>query len=127
MTNKFEIPFNYFDGKHHETIIGLLTGLTLEEIEAATPRRKFWYTRDYMHAFFKLGFNTNPRFIRFDPATEYPCIMRCQKKPDDGHWYGWVYYDNLVYHTHGYLWEFDKWIEEYSEDFRVTSMLQVWI
>lgn len=124
---KYEIPPCYFPDKHHLTIIGLLTGLDLEEIQAVTSNRKIWYTRDYVHAFFKLGFNTNPRFVPFDPDTQYPCIMRCRQKPDSGYWYGWVYYDGMVYDTGNCFYTFDEWIEYFGNQYRVTSMLQVWI
>lgn len=124
---KYEIPVNYFEGKHHETIIGLLTGLTLEEIQAVTPRREKWRTRDYLHAFYKLGFNTNVRFIAFHPETQYPCIMRCRAKPDTGYWYGYVYYDNIVYASNNFIYTLDDFINYLGDQLRVTSMLQVWI
>lgn len=126
---KYEIPECYFGRHmHHETIIGLLTGLQLDEICRASPTRSVWYTSDYLQVFQKLGFNTNPRFKPFDPNTEYPCIMRCKRVGEiDGYWYGWIYYDGKVYDTMAGIWNFDDWIETYKTHYQVTSMLQVWI
>lgn len=140
--NKYEIEsVNFGRYMHHENIIGMLTGLPLDEINTALKKlgiippypydfksKDIWNTRDYLNTFHALGFNTNPRFKKFDPETKYPCIMRCkQRGEENGYWYGWVYNDNTVYDTHSQVCTFDQWIEIYKKDYRVTSMLQVWI
>lgn len=126
---KYEIELVYFGpGMHHETMVGLLTGLQLDEIKAACPKNDSWYTRTYIEVFHKLGFSTNPRFKKFDPETQYPVIMRCKEVgKENGHWYGWIYYDGWVYSSYCTVETFDEWIEYYGKDYRVTSMLQVWI
>ena len=146
--HKYEIEnVNFGRNMHHENIIGMLTGLPLDEINVALKKldiiksvtlikrhlydlkaKDIWYTRDYLNTFHALGFNTNPRFKKFDPETEYPCIMRCKEVgTENGYWYGWVYNDGKVYDTSGQIWPFDGWIEAHKNEYRVTSMLQVWI
>lgn len=125
----YEIELVYFgEYYHHETIIGILTGLPLDEIKAKCPDRDIWYTPDYLNTFRALGFNVNPRFKKFDPNTEWPCIMRCHCSiGKDRYWYGWVYYRDWVYSSRNEQFTFDEWIKIYGKRFRVTSMLQVWI
>jgi hypothetical protein len=125
---KYEIESVYFPDLHHHTIVGLLTGLPFEEIEAVASSHRIWYTKTYLEVFHKLGFNTNPRFKSFDSESEYPCIMRCKEVgKENGYWYGWVYNNHWVYDTWGNIYDFPEWIELYKKDYRVTSMLQVWI
>lgn len=125
---KYEIEPVYFgESMHHETLIGILTGLELSEIQAVSPKKDSWHTRTYLEVFHKLGFSTNNKFKKFDPETIYPCIMRCQSKPQTQYWYGWVYYDGWVYSTNCTMSTFEEWIEFYGNHYRVTSMLQVWI
>lgn len=126
---KYEIEPVCFPNLHHHTIVGLLTGLTLEEIEPVASTNRIWYTKTYLEVFHTLGFSTNPRFKPFDPDTEYPCIMRCKEVgKENGYWYGWVYNNGLVYDTNGHeAITFDQWINFYKDYYRVTSMLQVWI
>lgn len=126
----YEIELVYFGkGFHHETIIGILTGYSLDEILAKCPRgRNIWFTRDYLDTFRALGFNVNPRFKDFDPETPWPCIMRCKcTMGKDTYWYGWVYYQGQVYSSHNEQLTFEEWIAEFGKRFRVTSMLQVWV
>lgn len=129
MNQKYEIePVCFGPNMHHESIVGLLTGLDLEEIKAVCPKNDIWYTKTYLEVFHKLGFSTNPRFKKFDPETQYPIIMRCKKVGEEnGYWYGWVYNDYKVYESSGAAFTFDQWIEFYATYYRVTSMLQVWI
>lgn len=139
---KYEInPVTFGANMHHETIIGILTGLELDEINIALKKLKIipaypydfkskdiWFTKDYLNTFHELGFNTNERFRKFDPETVYPCIMRCKRvREENGYWYGWIYNNHWVYDTHGSVWTFDEWIDQFKKEYRVTSMLQVWI
>jgi hypothetical protein len=77
---KYEIEFvNYGPDHHNQTAISSLTGLSFEEADQAVKdmKKKCWGGQTYVKVFQNLGFNTNPRFIKFDSATPYPCIMRC--------------------------------------------------
>lgn len=138
---KYQIEsVNFGRYMHHENIIGILTGLPLDEINIALKKlgiipqypydfksKDIWNTRDYLNTFHQLGFNTNTRFKKFDTDTEYPCIMRCKLHRNDRYWYGWVYNNGTVYDTNSQVFTFDQWIQFYKKDYRVTSMLQVWI
>ena len=106
-------------------MIAILTGLPFDEIIQAAPDKKAWHSRDFIATFRKLGFNTSDRFIKFDEKTDKPCIMRTTSDRK-GYWYGWVYYDEMIYignHEGIYL---DTWKKDYN-DLKITSMLQVWI
>lgn len=124
---KYELDWTRSEDNGHHEIIAILTGLPIEEIEAVSPKRDAWYGRDFIEIFRKLGFNVNPRYIKFRPETEYPCMMRFRDKTDKKVcWYSWVYYDDIVYCGGGERWTLDDWIKA-SPNCRVTSMLQVWI
>lgn len=126
---KYELDWTRcYPENQHFTKIAILTGLPIEEIEAAAPnRRDGWYARDYIQTFRKLGFNTSNRFIKFDPDTIYPCIMRFTDVGDkSGHWYAEVYYDHWV-ECGNEEWDFDHWLYYMNGSVRITSMLQVWI
>jgi hypothetical protein len=102
-------------------LVKILTGLSYEEIKTAAPDKEAWNGQDFIKTFYKLGFNTSERFIKFDPATDKPCIMRTTwytKK----NWGAFIYNNGLVnnYYT------LDMWKDAFPE-IRITSMLQVWI
>ncbi len=133
---EIEVVF-YGDGLYNQSVISSLTGLDFEDSDKSVKevKRLLWSGQTYVQVFRKLGFNTNPRFIKFDPQTPYPCIMRCinHKK---GVWYLFLYHQGVVYDIHGNSFHlndpsevskmngsyFLKWYR-----MKVTSMLQVWI
>ncbi|CDS94493.1 hypothetical protein BN1088_1431980 [Sphingobacterium sp. PM2-P1-29] len=135
---KYEIEVvNYGPDYHNQTAISSLTGLFFEEADQAVKdvNRKCWGGQTYVKVFQNLGFNTNPRFIKFDPATPYPCIMRCSNHVK-GYWYLFIYHDGIVYDLYGNSFRLDDktyvskrngsyFLKRYS--MKVTSMLQVWI
>lgn len=116
------------DGERYwfESEIAMLTGLDFDTIWEVTYCVKKWYGQMYVKIFRKLGFNTNLRWVKFDKNTEHPCMIRCKIPHNKNHWAGFVYYDGHVYHPeYGKLtWaKFNEWWPNY----KVTSMLQVWI
>jgi len=111
-------------------VVGILTGIPEEDILIA--QKEVWRVNKYKDlkswpgpAFIKmfrfLGFNTNDRFIKFDPNTDKPCIMRttCYRK---NYWFVWIYDGEHVNNTYTLA----EWKKEYKK-FKITSMLQVWI
>lgn len=135
---KYEIEVvNYGPDHHNQTAISTLTGLCFEEADQAVKKvnRKCWGGQTYVKVFQNLGFNTNPRFIKFDPATPYPCIMRCSNYVK-GYWYLFIYHDGIVYDLFANSFRLDDkmhvskrngsyFLKHYG--MKVTSMLQVWI
>lgn len=78
---KYEIQVvSHGVGCHNHSAICSLTGLSFEEVDHAIKRvnRRCWSGQTYIKVFESLGFNSNPRFIKFDPNTPYPCILRCR-------------------------------------------------
>lgn len=123
----YELDYFRDEENGHHEIIAILTGLPIEDIVKVSPTRDAWYGKDFINIFRSLGFNVNPRYIKFNPKTEYPCMMRFRDKTDNKVcWYSYVYYNDKVYTGKGEWWRFDQWIKAYS-NCRVTSMLQVWI
>lgn len=138
--------------KECAALIAMLTGLPLEEVWAKLPARLQkhcgWYSRDFSDTFRRLGYDCSPRFIKFDPDTKYPCLLRfgptarglvwrrAWKRRETGdptaqlterekHWWNvWVYYDGLVYEPrYSGPWLFHTM----DKGVRPTSMMQVWI
>lgn len=133
-------------------LIAMLTGLDCDEVWSRLPERLQkncgWYGRDFVATFQQLGYDCSPRFIKFDPDTKYPCLLRFgpsprglvwrrnRKRRETGdptaqlterekHWWsGWVYYDGLVYEPR---YEGPWLFHTMPKDVRVTSMLQVWL
>jgi len=102
-------------------LVGILTGLSYEEIELAAPLKPTWNGQAFVKTFTKLGFNTSERFCKFDPETRKPCLMRAtwyQK----GYWSAWIYDGKLVNN----MWTLEEWQKKYHK-LKITSMLQVWI
>jgi hypothetical protein len=124
---KYELDWTRIHDNHHHLVIAVLTGHSIEDIIAASPTYDSWAPRDYINTFRKLGFNTNNRFIKFNPETPYPCLMRYTRTDiDEPYWYGSVYYDHKVDEGSA-RWAFDNWLKYHNGTIRVTSMLQVWI
>jgi hypothetical protein len=127
MENKYEIEVvNFGDDYFIESEIAILTGLSLEEILIVTKGVQRHPGQWYVRAFQKLGYNCNNRFIKFDKKTQYPCMMRCKKRGVNNCWYGWIYYDGHIYDIHEGKITWAKWNALWP-NFKVTSMLQVWI
>jgi len=136
--DKYEIEVVFYGGGlHNQSVITSLTGLDFEESDKAVKavKRQHWSGQTYVQVLRKLGFNTNPRFVKFDPETPYPCIMRCTNHKK-GVWYLFLYHQGMVYDIYGNSFHlkdsnevsklngcfFLKWY-----GMKVTSMLQVWI
>lgn len=124
---KYELDWTrYYPDNGHYTIIAILTGLPLEDIKKASPSKRAWGGQTYVYVFKKLGFNSNNRFIKFNPETEYPCLMRFKRTDiKEPYWYGCVYYDNIVYMGNCRV-KFSDFLNN-NTNIRITSMLQVWI
>lgn len=122
---KYEIEPAYFPGFHFESEIGTFTGLSLEQILPITKGITRWSGSIYVKVFRKLGFSCNPRFRKFEKETPYPCIMRTRKVGVKKYWYGFVYYDEKIYLQDRIL-EWAEWNAEFP-NYKITSMLQVWI
>jgi len=112
------------------TLVGILTGLPKEDLIEAQKevwrlnRRslsKGWGGQSFIQLFRFLGFNTNNRFIKFDPDTDKPCIMRTTSF-QKGYWYGFIYHDGLVNNEMA----LEDWKKCYKK-LKITSMLQIWI
>ncbi len=138
MMNKYEIEVVcYGPDLLNQSVISSLTGLDFDEADQAVKSisLKSWSGKTYIEVFQNLGFNTNPRFVKFDPNTHYPCIMRCRNHVK-GYWYLFLYHDSIVYDIHGNSFRLDDpynvvkrngsyFLTNYR--MKVTSMLQVWV
>lgn len=135
---KYEIEIiNYGDPYFHESTLSTLTGLPFEEVHdmVESIRKKRWGGQLYIKAFQNLGFNTNSRFIRFDPRTTYPCILRCRNHVK-GYWYLFYFNAGVIYDCYGNQFELSDtynvinrkgsyFLKNYG--MKVTSMLEVWV
>lgn len=135
---KYEIEAKCFPGYPLETLVGTLTGLDYEDIKPRSEKIKRWGGQTFVKLFRDLGYNVNPRFIAFDPETNYPCLMRCRSfDRKDPYWYGFGYYDNVIYDQDGDTYFTEEvfktirgksyFVTKSGAKLRVTSMLQVWI
>lgn len=126
---KYGLELVDFGEKYYmESMIATLTGLDLEDILAVRAHQERWRGGEITQLITDLGYNTNPRFIKFDRNTEFPCLMRSHDRfIKSGNWYGFVYYDGMV-GCNGYT-EFVPWSQFNMDNpnLRVTTMLQVWI
>lgn len=134
---KYEVDIVcYGPDLYNQSVISSLTGLDFDESDKAVKeiKRKCWDGQTYVKLFQNLGFKTNPRFVKFDPNTLYPCIMRC-RNDKKGYWYLFLYHDSIVYDLHGNSFRLDDpynvairnssyFLKLYG--MKVTSMLQVW-
>ena len=127
MNDKYELDYlRSHDNGHHE-IIAILTGHEIEDIVAASSENQIWYPKMYIAAFRKLGFNCDDRFVKFNPDTDKPCMMRFKRNDiKESYWHAFAYYDHKVYLGAGEWYKFDLFIEA-NPHFRITSMLRVWI
>jgi hypothetical protein len=125
--NDYEIQYQCFGPDYQiEGEIATLTGLEFEDILMATKGVTHWSGQAFVKVFRKLGFNTNRQFIKFDKETEWPCMMRTKKPFDKKYWYGFVYFKGLVYVQYYGPVTWAEWNKLYP-NYRITSMLQVWI
>lgn len=128
---KYEIEPVYHPGYFFESQICSLTGLELEEVTKHTEKIKTWRGRTYIDLFRELGFNTNPRFMKFDAETKYPCLMRTvQRSGKRTYWYGFVYHDSMVYVIGEGPLPIKMGLYQFTQAYphlKITSMLQVWI
>lgn len=107
-----------------------LTGLPIEDVLPIAMPITRWNGKAYIETFRKLGFNCNPRFVKFDRDTHYPCLMRTRKLKVKNYWFGFVYYDGRVYvQCAPFGWEVFEWADWNAcfPNYKITSMLQVWI
>lgn len=110
-----------------ESQIATLTGLELDEIQAVTSKVTRYNGQAFVNIFRQLGYSTNNRFIKFDKQTKYPCLMRTRKIGVKKYWFGFVYYDDMVYIPGNlYPLSWAQWNNMYPNH-RITSMLQVWV
>jgi|GEM_PF-1083074 len=123
------------DWDYHACLLATITGLPRLEVYNKFPEKlqklDGWRGSYFGEAARALGFNTNPRFIKFDPLTPWPCILRVQV-PDawgwKGKWWALVYNQGVVYNVNGHPAEtqYQHWLED-NPGCRITSMLQIWI
>ncbi len=136
MKYEFEIV-NYGRPYFHESTLSTLTGLEFDEVHTfvKSTGKKRWGGQLYIKALQNLGFNTNPRFVKFNADSNYPCILRCRNK-EKGVWYLFYYCNGTVYDCWGNSFELtDKshvatirrsyFLKKYQ--MKVTSILEVWI
>lgn len=130
---KYEIEIVNFeqseqDGDRYwaESEIATLTGLDLDTILQVTAGVTRYYGQWWVKTFRSLGFNTNRQWIKFDKNTEHPCMIRCRVPGDKYHWAGFIYYDGHIYSPDYGKLTWATW-NEWWPNYKVTSMLQVWI
>lgn len=124
MKQPYELDWPRNSGKHNIDLVGILTGLPVEEIIEAAPKGTLWRGPSFTCLFRDLGFNTSQGFVPFDPDTEHPCLMRTTSFRKN-EWYAWAYFDRKVYAPTD-SFTFDAWLRYYKR-LKITSMLQVWI
>jgi hypothetical protein len=116
----------------HESQLATLTGLPKEEIRRRIPKeywgKKRWRSRGYIDCARAMGFNCNPRFIKWDATTPWPCIMRVQTPEIKNGWWSLIYNQGIVYDVWNWphMRELSRWQAEHPEC-RITSMLQIWM
>ncbi|MDN5283897.1 MAG: hypothetical protein JWR38_171 [Mucilaginibacter sp.] len=108
-------------------LFSILTGLPYNDIDIYFKPGKRLYGRDIIQILQRMRFNINPGFIKFDRATVYPCLLRCTKANSKRYQY-FVYYDDKVYAPHqGGTYAYQDWFAEQNDDYKIHSMLQVWV
>jgi len=131
---EIELVCSETDSDYHLALLATITGLEKQEIFGKLPaeltRAKSWRGRSFIEAACAVGFNVNPRFIKFDPATPWPCIMRVHV-PDawgwKGCWWALVYNQGIVYDVSTGNPHSLEWWQRHYPGCRITSMLQIWI
>ena len=131
---KYEIEYRYFPESGHRSLFSTITGLEPEEFDHLL--KPSMTGKQFINSFRSLGFSTNDRFVKFDPDTEYPVVLRC-KGDSDRWWYSFMYYDGIIWDPHNNEFYKLKDIKDmryikrryYFTQYRlrITSMLQVWI
>lgn len=136
--DKYEfIVMNYGEANFHESTLSTLTGLDFDEVHHMVKSigKKRWGGQLYIKVLQNLGFNTNPRFVKFNSDTSYPCILRCRNH-EKGIWYLFYYCNGTIYDWRGNSFRLnDKtqvasingsyFFKQYK--MKITSMLEVWI
>lgn len=122
----------------HHDVLCTMTGLDYDDVDPVVKsiNRERWSVSLYIKALQQLGFNTNSRFIKFDPDTPYPVIARVPIGGNKG-WYLFYYYDGILYAENNDQWNIyddqsikcikGKWYIRFDKVYKITSMLQVWI
>ena len=123
---KYEIEIVSYYPEWWNSEISILTGLERSDFVEMTNKVTRWTGTQYIRILRKLGFNTNSRFIKFDRKTEYPCMMGCRIPHDKHHWAGFIYYDEHIYHPEEGKLTWAEWNALWP-NYKVTSMLQVWV
>ncbi|WP_392471354.1 hypothetical protein ACF3OC_08285 [Sphingobacterium cellulitidis] len=136
MKYEFEIV-NYGRPYFHESTLSTLTGLEFDDVHSFVKSigKKKWGGQLYINALQNLGFNTNPRFVKFNPDTNHPCILRCRNH-EKGIWYLFYYCNGIVYD----VWDNSFELTDFTNvayikgsyflknyQMKVTSMLEVWV
>lgn len=136
MKYEFEIV-NYGRPYFHESTLSTLTGLGFDEVHSIVKSigKKRWGGQLYVKTLQNLGFNTNPRFVKFNPDTPYPCLLRCRNR-EKGVWFLFYYCNGMVYDFCGHSFlltnKFQVAVIKRSyflkhSQMKVTSMLEVWV
>ena len=123
------------EDQYLHALIATVTGLPLAEILAAhTKNGNRWYYRDIKALIRSLGFVCPPQFIKFDPATPYPALLRYSPTKEEMRREGiksaWssllAYNDGHVMGDHG-PYPIAEWQSFHEGHYRITSMLPVWM
>lgn len=126
--NKWEIKFVNNPYYYNRRLVIMITGYSFQEVTDVTGQAERWYSRKFKESFRALGFNCSERFIKFDPDTERPAILRSVSSlpEESGGWFASVYYDGKVYVPGTGIFT----LQEHTEQFphlKNSSMLEVWI
>lgn len=112
-------------------LVAVLTGLEIDDIKEVNIEvcrvngisryKTAWGGQHFIKLFRALGFNTNDRFVKFDPNTDKPCIIRTTSF-QKGYWYAFIFDGKLVDN----IWTLEQFHVRWKK-LKITSMLQVWI
>lgn len=136
--------------------LATLSGLNKADIWQLLPERlrrsNGWRGRDYIEVAELLGFNTTPRFVKFEEDTPWPCLLRLRltkevlaaeskrlqletgnpsKKATD-YWYTVVYNQGHVYEVSPApgqrpVKSLEDWLFDVGHHYRITSMLSFYL
>lgn len=114
-----------------ESMYATLTGLPKHEVWEKWPDSLrlagSWGGQDFVRAARALGFNCNVRWVKFDPETPWPCILRLQDTTLKSGWRSRLHHQGNVYHVDsGIIQPLEKFLFN-CQHLRITSMLQVWM
>ncbi|WP_400190679.1 hypothetical protein [Hymenobacter sp. B81] len=122
------------EGDYFEAMMATITGLSKGEIRERVPAQlldaKRWRGASFREVAHALGYNVLPRFVKFDPATAWPCVLRI-KVPEQwgwkGCWWALLYNQREVYDVQrNQSYSLEQWQRIWPEC-RITSMLPIWI